>query len=330
MNAVHTPVLLQECLALLSPLGEPYEQDAYMIDSTLGEGGHSFAFLSAYSGLSVTGVDADSCIQAAAKERLAAFGGRISFCSGWFDDFFRDYPDSARRPDIILFDLGISVFHYERSGRGFSFRHEEPLDMRLRSQSGRSAGDIVNGSPEEDLAGILYAYGEERYSRRIAAAISSARRGGRIESSKALADIIYEAVPARYRHGAIHPATRSFQALRIAVNEELRRLPQALADSFDVLAVGGKMGVITFHSLEDRIVKRYFRGLGMQCVCPPERAECACGGRPCAELLTRRPVVPAVAEVADNPPSRSAKLRVVRKIGIVSPQRKADMMMEGI
>ncbi len=314
MEIVHTPVLLQECLSFLSPIGEPFEQDALMIDSTLGEGGHSFNFLSKYPSLKIIGLDADSVIQKRAKERLAPFGERMEFYNGWFNDFYSSYPEDKRRPNLILFDLGISVFHYERSGRGFSFRYDEALDMRLNPSAGESAADVVNTMPEKQLANMIYLYSDERYSRKIASAIVQVRKNEQIVSSKALADIIYDAVPSAYRHGNIHPATRTFQALRIYVNSELKRLPEAIHNAFNVLECGGKLGVITFHSLEDKIVKNYFRNLGKQCVCPPEFPSCTCGGTPCAELLTHKPVEPTEEEVKTNSPSRSAKLRVVRKL----------------
>lgn len=313
MEIVHKPVLLNECLEYLSPVGETYENHATMIDSTLGEGGHTFNFLSKYNSLNIIGLDADSVIQAKAKERLSVFGNRIHFFNGWFNEFYDNYPAEYEKPDLILFDLGISVFHYERSERGFSFRYDEKLDMRLNSNSETSAADLVNELQEEKLANIIYLYGEEKLSRRIARAIVEARKGGKIESSKALADIIWNAVPANYRYGQIHPATRTFQALRIAVNSELKRLPSALHAAFNNLKVNGKMGVITFHSLEDRIVKNYFRNLGKQCVCPPEIAICRCGGNQCAEIITRKPICPTEEEIKENSPSRSAKLRVIRK-----------------
>ena len=206
VEIVHTPVLLNESLEYLSPLGESFEKDAFMIDSTLGEGGHSFNFLSKYPSLSITGVDADAQIQGRARERLAPFGERMSFYNGWFNEFYADYP-LERHPDLILFDLGISVFHYERSGRGFSFRHDEKLDMRLNPSAGESAEDIVNSMPEDQLANMIYLYSDEKFSRRIAAAIVEERKIGRISSTKVLADLIYGCVPAKYRHGAIHPAT---------------------------------------------------------------------------------------------------------------------------
>ena len=315
MEFVHTPVLLEECLNRLSPEGEAFESNAFMIDATLGEGGHSFAFLSRFPTLNIAGIDADAAIQQRARKRLAKFGERMRFYNGWFNEFFENYPQEFPKPNIILFDLGISVFHYECSGRGFSFRYEEELDMRLKPDAeNESAADIVNTMGEEDLANLIYLYGEEKLSRKIAHSIVEARRGGRIESSKALADIIFNAVPSSYRYAAIHPATRTFQALRIAVNKELKRLPESLHNAFNALEVGGKMGVITFHSLEDRIVKNYFRNLGKTCVCPSELASCRCGGIPCAQVLTKKPIEPGVDEIRENSPSRSAKLRVVRKI----------------
>ena len=314
MEIVHTPVLLNECLEYLSPVGEAFEKNAVMIDSTLGEGGHSFNFLSKYENLKIIGLDADKVIQAKARERLACFGERMNFFNGWFNDFYANYPCEYEKPDLILFDLGISVFHYEKSDRGFSFRYDEKLDMRLNAESEKSAADLVNELSETELADMIYLYGEEKLSRRIAKAIVDARAGGKIESSKALAEIIWNCVPANYRYGQIHPATRTFQALRIAVNSELKRLPKALSDAFACLKVGGKMGVITFHSLEDRIVKNYFRNLGKQCVCPPEVAICRCGGSECAEIITRKPICPTEEEIKANSPSRSAKLRVIRKI----------------
>lgn len=314
MEIIHTPVLLQETLRYLSPVGEPFENSAVMIDSTLGEGGHSEAFLTKFNNLRIIGLDADSKIQARAKERLACFGDRMTFRNVWFNDFYADYPEELPHPDVILFDLGISVFHYERSGRGFSFRYDEPLDMRLDPSAGDSVEVLVNTMREGELADVIFQYGEERYSRRIAKAIVQARQLSRITSSKVLADIIYSAVPAQYRHGNIHPATKTFQALRIAVNGELDRLPRALNSAFDCLNVGGKMGVITFHSLEDRIVKNTFRDWGKQCTCPPEQPICTCGGKPRAELLTHKPVAPTDEEVSENSPSRSAKLRVIRKL----------------
>lgn len=314
MEIIHTSVLLNETLEWLSPENESFVDNAFMVDSTLGEGGHSFAFLNRYKNLRIIGLDADQKIQARAKERLSCFGDRMNFHLGWFNDFYANYPDNLPKPNLILFDLGISVFHYERSGRGFSFRYDEELDMRLNDSEGKSASDIVNTMREDELANLIFNYSEERYSRRIARAIVENRQLAPITNSKVLAQIIYDCVPAPYRHGGIHPATKTFQALRIAVNAELNRLPEALHSAFNVLQVGGKMGVITFHSLEDRIVKNTFRNWAKVCSCPPEQPICTCGGSPKVELLTRKPIGPTEEEVKENSPSRSAKLRVIRKL----------------
>ena len=314
MEIIHTSVLLNETLEWLSPENESFADNAFMVDSTLGEGGHSFAFLNRYKNLRIIGLDADQKIQARAKERLSYFGDRMNFHLGWFNDFYANYPDNLPKPNLILFDLGISVFHYERSGRGFSFRYDEELDMRLNDSEGKSASDIVNTMREDELANLIFNYSEERYSRRIARAIVENRQLAPITNSKVLAQIIYDCVPAPYRHGGIHPATKTFQALRIAVNAELNRLPEALNSAFDVLEVGGKMGVITCHSLEDRIVKNTFRNWAKVCSCPPEQPICTCGGSPKVELLTRKPIGPTEEEVKENSPSRSAKLRVIRKL----------------
>ena len=314
MEIVHTPVLLQETLKWLSPENETFSDNAFMVDSTLGEGGHSYAFLNRFENLQIIGLDADQNIQARAQERLACFGDRMKFHLGWFNDFYANYPDNLPKPNLILFDLGISVFHYEKSGRGFSFRYDEALDMRLNDSEGNSASDLVNTMHEEELANLIFNYSEERYSRRIARAIIENRKLAPITNSKVLAQIIYDCVPSGYRHGGIHPATKTFQALRIAVNAELNRLPEALHSAFDVLQIGGKMGVITFHSLEDRIVKNTFRNWSKVCSCPPEQPICTCGGSAKVELLTRKPIGPTEEEVKDNSPSRSAKLRVIRKL----------------
>jgi 16S rRNA (cytosine1402-N4)-methyltransferase len=307
---VHTPVLLAETLEYLAPRGE----NELMVDATLGEGGHAAAFMARFPGLRLVGVDADAAIQAVARARLAEFGDRIHFYNGWSHDFFADLPAAIKRPDTILIDLGISVFHYELSGRGFSFRKDEPLDMRIDPSAGPSAADLVAALPENELADLIYQYAEEKFSRRIAKAVAEARRRGRIEGSAALAALVEGAVPAFYRHGPIHPATRTFQALRIAVNGELRRLPELLEAALAALEVGGRLGVITFHSLEDRIVKNFFRDKNKDCTCPPEAPICRCDGRRSVRLLTRKAVQPSENETRDNPPSRSAKLRVVEKM----------------
>ena len=309
MNFVHTSVLLQECLQFLTP----DTPNPLFIDGTLGEGGHTEAFLQAFPQLTAIGIDADPAIQSKAKVRLAPFGDRVRFFLGWSDDFFTQYPDSAPRPSVMLFDLGISLFHYRESGRGFSFGADEPLDMRINPDETLTAATIVNTYSEKALADLLYLFAEERFSRHIARAIVAERASAPFTEARQLSETVFHAVPARFRHGAIHPATKTFQALRIAVNSELERLPHLLQKAFDRLAEGGKMGVISFHSLEDRIVKHFFRDLAKSCICPPEMPICTCGGVPRAELLTKKPVGPSAEETARNTPSRSARLRVIKK-----------------
>ncbi|MDR3247203.1 MAG: 16S rRNA (cytosine(1402)-N(4))-methyltransferase RsmH, partial [Treponema sp.] len=191
MEAVHTPVLLEEAIQYLAPRGA----GELMADATLGEGGHSYAFLSRFPDLKIIGIDADPAIQDIAKERLKEFGERVHLYSGWAQTFFASYPEEHKRPDTILVDLGISRFHYERSGRGFSFRNDEPLDMRLDGSSGPSAADLIARLPENELADLLYNNAEERYSRRIARAIVGARKQGAIRSSRALAELVEGASP---------------------------------------------------------------------------------------------------------------------------------------
>ena len=240
----------------------------------------------------------------------------MQFFLGWSDDFFDQYPQDSAAPSLILFDLGISLFHYMESKRGFSFSADEPLDMRINPNESLTAADIVNTYSEKKLADLLYLSAEERFSRSIARAIVAEREKRPFTEARQLSETVFHAVPARFRHGPIHPATKTFQALRIAVNSELDRLPRLLEKAFACLATEGKMGVISFHSLEDRIVKLFFRDLAKSCICPPEMPICTCGGVPRAALLTKKPVGPSAEETACNAPSRSARLRVIKKLSL--------------
>ena len=291
MQYVHCPVMKDEVLSFLNP----GDREALLVDCTLGEGGHTSLLLEKYAGLKVIGLDRDIRIMEKAKVRMAPYGDRFQARNVCFDDFWRTYDGPA--VDFVLFDLGISVFHYEESGRGFSFKRREILDMRLSADGELSAQDVVNTYDEKSLADLIFNYGEERYSRRIASAICSFRQTKRIEYTDELADIIWDAVPNEYRHRRIHPATKTFQALRIEVNAELDRIEPALEGAVKALKPGGRIAVITFHSLEDRPVKWFFRN-----------------HENILEILTRKPVEPTEEECRANPPSRSAKLRVVEKL----------------
>jgi 16S rRNA (cytosine1402-N4)-methyltransferase len=310
MEVVHTPVLLDATLEYLAPRGK----DELMVDATQGEGGHSFAFLSRFEDLKIVGIDADSEIQVRAKERLECFGPRVHFYSGWTQAFFAEYPAQLKRPDTSLVELGISFYHYEKSGRGFSFRNDENLDMRLDLSGGATAAQLLDGLPENELADLLYNNSGERYSRRIARMIVQQRQKGTITTTGALAELVQRASPASYRHAPIHPATRTFQALRIAVNGELSRLPDLLEGALRVLEPGGRLGIISFHSLEDRIVKNFFRTMNKDCTCPPQAPICRCEGRRSVNILTKKGVTAPETEIERNPPSRSARLRVVEKV----------------
>jgi 16S rRNA (cytosine1402-N4)-methyltransferase len=259
-------------------------------------------------------IDADSDILAIAEKRLEQFKDRVHFYSGWSHEFFADYPSELKRPDTVIIDLGVSLYHYKESGRGFSFEKDEYLDMRLDKSNGLTAADILARLPERELADLLYNNAGEKYSRRIASQIINERKNGTITTTSALAGLVERVVPASYRHGPIHPATKTFQALRIAVNAELTRLPALLEGALRVLEPGGRLGVISFHSLEDRIIKNFFRTMNKDCICPENAPICRCEGRRSVNLLTRKGIVPGKQEIERNPPSRSARLRVVEKV----------------
>ncbi|HET7034162.1 MAG TPA: 16S rRNA (cytosine(1402)-N(4))-methyltransferase RsmH [Thermomicrobiaceae bacterium] len=306
----HRPVLPRETLELLAPrAGGRY------IDGTFGGGGHARAILeaSAPDGR-LLAIDADPAAVARARLLAAANPGRLAVAPGNFRDIVPLARAAGFDPaDGVLLDLGVSSFQLDQAERGFSFRFSGPLDMRFNPLTGPSAADIVNSYPAQELAQLLFEFGEEPKARRIARAIERERQATPITTTDRLAAIIERAVGGR-RGKAIHPATRTFQALRIAVNQELEALRQGLAGAIALLAPGGRMVVISFHSLEDRIVKSVLRREASGCVCPPETPVCVCGHQPQLRLLTRRPVEATPEEAADNPRSRSAKLRAAERL----------------
>lgn len=312
--AHHTPVMPRECLSLLAP-----ERGGIYVDATVGPGGHAELILSSSQDTRLIGIDRDAESLELARERLAPFGGRVTLVH---DDYRRlrqilprllggDESSCLGILSGLMVDFGISSWQLSGQGRGFSFLRDEPLDMRMDRSRGRSAAEVIAAEDEEELARIFYEYAEERRSRRVARAIVERRRHAPIHTTLELAALIEHVIP---RRGArIHPATRVFQALRIAVNEELEGIDRFLVDSTEALKPGGRLVLLTFHSLEDRIVKTSLRALSHRCVCPRGLPRCACHTPDLLTLLTRKPLRPSREEVESNPRSRSAKLRAAER-----------------
>jgi len=310
-DILHTPVLLKETLSLLQP-----SDGGLFIDATLGLGGHSETVLGSSEKTEVIGIDQDNQVIEAARKRLEPFGDRIRIVQANFSEI-KKIAEKLKRPDPsgILADLGVSSLQFDSETRGFSFRFDAPLDMRMDQNSGsETATEILATRSEEQIANLIHEFGEERFSRKIARRIVERRaKGEPIETTKQLAELIERTI----RRGAkdkIHPATRTFQALRIAVNHELEIIEDFLTDSVEILKIGGVLALITFHSLEDRIVKQVFQRLAGKCICPPRIPQCVCGAEKKVEILTRKPVVPSEDEIRQNPRSRSAKLRACKRL----------------
>jgi len=306
----HIPVLLE---AVLDGLGVAQHPDGYFVDGTLGAGGHAAAVLEAAPRARLLGLDRDQNALALARERLAPFGARAMFRHASYEQMRALVPawlGSAPGVDGILLDLGLSSMQVDDPARGFAFMKDGPLDMRFDpSCGGLTAAEIVNTWDAVSLADILFRYGEERHSRRIAQAIEQARP---IQTTRQLAALIEQTH--RGPREKIHPATRTFQALRIAVNDELGAVERVIPAAIDLLAPQGRLAVISFHSLEDRLVKQAFKTEATDCLCPPRQPVCTCGHVARVRLVTRKPIQPEDAEIAANPRSRSARLRVLEKL----------------
>ncbi len=313
----HTPVLLQDVLRLTAP--QPGE---HVIDATLGAGGYSRAFLDAIApDGTLLGIDRDAPLLQRVTKDFSIYGSRVQLVHGSFAalaSIAKNFPT----PDIIVADLGLSSVALDTPERGFSFLQDGPLDMRMDQSTGESAADLVNRQTESNLEHILKTFGEEPHSRQIARAIAKHRAEQPIRTTQDLATVIDDAyrkilhAPAGRKlwlTRGLHPATRTFQALRIAVNHELEQLEAFLPAAFTLLGPGGRLAVVSFHSLEDRIVKRFVQTLIKRCTCPPEQLQCTCGNHARAIAITRKPVQPSPEEVLQNPRSRSAKLRIIRK-----------------
>ena len=306
----HKPVLLEECLAALA-----IRPEGTYVDGTLGRAGHSLEILRRLTARGrLIGIDRDMTALEAARERLAAFGDRVTLVHGNFCDLSGILASlGVDKVDGMLFDLGVSSPQLDEARRGFSYMHDAPLDMRMDASAALDAWQVVNTWSGEELRRILWEYGEERYAPQIARAIVRRREERPIETTGELVEIIRSAMPAAALREKQHPAKRSFQAIRIAVNGELEALPPMLQAAAEGLRPGGRLAVITFHSLEDRIVKQTLRELATGCVCPPEFPVCVCGRKPKLTLVTRKPIVSGPAELEENPRARSAKLRVAER-----------------
>lgn len=307
---VHVPVLLEETLAALDP-----QPGDVVIDATFGAGGHSRAIAERIGAAgTLIAIDRDP----EARERFEAFASEVAcatrFVAADFAAGLHTLEDEALSADGILFDLGVSSPQIDDTARGFSYSRDAPLDMRMDPGQPISAADVVADWSRKDLARAFKQLGEERHASQIAAAIERARQVRPITTTGELVQVIEDAVPVHLRLGGGHPAKRVFQALRIVVNRELEQVDDALPVAWRLLRPGGRLAVISFHSLEDRRVKQFLAPLAKDCICPPELPECRCGGEPEAALLSSRPIVAGEREADDNPRSRSAKLRAARKL----------------
>lgn len=310
MDFRHLSVMPQEVVKFLSP-----RPGGIYVDGTLGGGGHAALILeaSAPDGRLI-GFDRDSDARAAARKRLAAYKERTDFVGRNFAEIADGLGElGVEAVDGLLLDLGVSSFQLDSADRGFSFQQDAHLDMRMDRSAGKTAADLVNGLPESELERIIREYGEERWARKIARRIVAARAETPIETTLQLADLIGRTIPRGAREERINPATRTFQALRIAVNDELSSLQQCLADILPLLRSGGRVVVISFHSLEDRMVKQFFRDQAITCICPKDLPICACKKEPQLRILTGKAVVAGDEEVAVNPRARSARLRAAEK-----------------
>ena len=307
----HRSVLLDETLGLLDAGG-----GGFFIDATLGFGGHSEAILEASIQNTVLGIDQDKDALRIAKKRLSRFDGRIKAVHANFSAIGEVAAKARKgRPKGILADLGVSSMQIDTAGRGFSLRHDAPLDMRMDPDAGgQTAAEFLAQADVEEIANVIYRYGEERASRKIARWIVEKRNLGEpVTTTRQLADLVKRAVRTNPKDRT-HPATRTFQALRISVNNELDILDGFITGSVNLLDAGGVLAMITFHSLEDRIVKHAFQRLAGKCICPPRMPVCRCGAVKSVEIITKKPVLPSAAEISENPRSQSAKLRACKKL----------------
>ncbi len=310
VNFSHRSVLLDEAVEALN-----IRPNGVYVDGTAGGGGHSFAIASKLENGLLIAIDQDENAIAAAGARLAPLGERARVVRNNFSNL-NDVLDECGIGEIdgLLLDLGVSSHQLDEAERGFAYQNDAPLDMRMDRRQSKSAYDVVNIYSEEELKRILFTYGEERFSGRIAAKIIATREKKPIETTGELAELIKSAIPAAAREGGHHPAKRSFQAIRIEVNAELDVIVPAIESAVSHMRPGGRIAIITFHSLEDRIVKQAFARLASGCTCPKGLPICVCGKKPLVRVISKKPILPGEAELEENPRARSAKLRVAEKI----------------
>ena len=306
----HVSVLLQECID-----GLAIKPDGIYVDGTLGGAGHSSQIAARLTTGRLIGIDRDPVALEAAGKRLAPYADRVTLVHSNFCEIAQVLTDlNISGVDGILLDLGVSSPQLDEVSRGFSYMGDAPLDMRMNSEDSLTAFDVVNTWPYEELRRILYEYGEERYAPQIASAICRRREAAPIETTLELVDIIRSAMPPAALREKQHPAKRSFQAIRIAVNDELGSVEQVMRDAIPCLNPGGRLAIITFHSLEDRIVKNGMTAASKGCTCPPNFPVCVCGKKPKVKLISKKPIVSGQEELDMNPRARSAKLRVCEKL----------------
>jgi len=306
----HVPVLADEVVAVLDP--RPGET---VVDATFGAGGHAKLLAGRLRGSGkLIAIDRDPTVAPYFERFRRTTGVKARLLHGEFSSTLEQLAGNGSQADVILLDLGVSSMQLDRPERGFSYAADAPLDMRMDPSATYSARELVNDSSERDLADIFKRYGEERFSRQIARAIARRRSKTPFERTGDLVEVIKAAIPAPARFGDGHPAKRVFQALRIEVNDELGALERALPAALEMLRPGGRLGVISFHSLEDRIVKRFLRTAEHGCTCPPDFPVCACGSQPTMRATPRRAIRPSAAEIARNPRAQSARLRVGTKV----------------
>lgn len=310
MDFNHIPVMLNETINSLN-----IKSDGIYVDCTLGGAGHSSIIAEKLTSGKLIGIDRDVNAIEAASKKLSKYDGKFILCHSNFSNIRNVLKEcNIDRVDGVLLDLGVSSHQLDEAKRGFSYMQDAPLDMRMDNESSLNAKIIVNNYSENELRNIIFKYGEEKWASRIAEFIIKERKSNIISTTFELVEIIKKAIPASARRDGPHPAKRTFQAIRIAVNDELSEISNAIPEIIDLLNINGRLSIITFHSLEDRIVKNAFRIAENPCTCPPDFPQCICNKKPQVKIITRKPIIPSEYEIENNPRSRSAKLRVVEKI----------------